>query len=87
MQNATVDIIECTPGEMTNQIILTRPPMQPLVVDSDRYVKTLYSVIKATDSAKSIFMLSEMNPNDQMTNKLVCVNYSDKYYEKDHSFI
>ncbi|MEG2445397.1 MAG: host specificity factor TipJ family phage tail protein [Acinetobacter sp.] len=87
MQNATVDIIECTPGEMTNQIILTRPPMQPLVVDPDRYVKTLYSVIKATDSAKSIFMLSEMNPNDQMTNKLVCVNYSDKYYEKDHSFI
>ncbi|USA54570.1 host specificity factor TipJ family phage tail protein [Acinetobacter sp. C32I] len=87
MQNATVDIVECTAGEMTNQIILTRPPIQALVVDPDRYVKTLYTVIKGADSSKSIFMLSEMTPNDQMTNKLTCINYDDRYYQNDHDFI
>lgn len=87
MQNATVDIVECSAGEMTNQIILTRPPMEPLVLDPDRYVKTLYTVIKAADSSKSVFMLSEMQPNDQMTNKLTCINYDDRYYQNDHDFI
>ncbi|WP_433846890.1 host specificity factor TipJ family phage tail protein [Acinetobacter proteolyticus] len=87
MQNATVDIVECTAGEMTNQIILTRPPMQALVVNADRYVKTLYTLIKGADSSKSIFMLSEMAPNDQMTNKLTCINYDDRYYQNDHDFI
>lgn len=87
MQNATVDIVECTAGEMTNQIILTRPPMQALVVDPDRYVKTLYTVIKGADSGNRIFMLTEMTPNDQMTNKLTCINYDDRYYQNDHDFI
>lgn len=87
MQDATVDIVECVAGEYTNQIILTRPPLHPLVVDPDRYVKTLYTVVKATETAKSAFMLSEMTPNDQMTNKLTCVNYDDRYYQNDHDFI
>ncbi|MDF2419180.1 hypothetical protein GWP85_16945 [Acinetobacter beijerinckii] len=87
MRNATVDIVECIAGEMTNQIILTRPPLQPLVVDPDRYVKTLYRVVKAADTSKDIFMLSEMTPNDQMTNKLTCINYDDRYYQQDHDFI
>lgn len=87
MRNATVDIVECIAGEMTNQIILTRPPLQPLVVDPDRYVKTLYRVVKAADTSKDIFMLSEMTPNDQMTNKLTCINYDARYYEKDHTYI
>lgn len=87
MSNATVDIVECIAGEMTNQIILTRPPLQPLVVDPDRYVKTLYRVVKAADTSKDVFMLSEMTPNDQMTNKLTCINYDERYYQQDHDFI
>ncbi|MBC70417.1 MULTISPECIES: host specificity factor TipJ family phage tail protein [Acinetobacter] len=87
MQNATVDVVECVAGEFTNQIILTRPPLHPLVVDPDRYVKTLYRVVKAADTSKDVFMLSEMTPNDQMTNKLTCINYDDRYYQNDHDFI
>lgn len=87
MSNATVDIVECVAGEFTNQVILTRPPLHPLVVDPDRYVKTLYKVVKAADTSKDVFMLSEMTPNDQMTNKLTCINYDDRYYQQDHDFI
>ena len=87
MKNATVDIIECYPGEYTRQIVLAMPPSHALVVDPDRYVKTLYTVIKAGDTSKDIFMLSEMTPNDEMTNKLTCINYDDRYYQNDHDFI
>lgn len=87
MDDATVDIVECVAGAEANEIHLTRPPMRPLVVEPDRYVKTLYSVVKAEDSQKDAFMLSEMDPNDEMTNKLTCVNYDDRYYSEDHSFI
>lgn len=80
-------LIRMLAGEMTNQIILTRPPLQPLVVGSDRYVKTLYKVVKAADTSKDVFMLSEMTPNDQMTNKVTCINYDDRYYQQDHDFI
>ncbi|MCH7381186.1 host specificity factor TipJ family phage tail protein [Acinetobacter higginsii] len=87
LDDATVDIVECVAGAEPYEINLIRPPLRPLVVDPDRYVKTLYTVIKAADSAKDVFMLSEMSPNDQMTNKLTCINYDDRYYQNDHDFI
>ncbi len=87
LSNATVDIIECLPGERSRQIILSRPPMQPLVLDPDRYVKTLYTVIKAADTKKTAFMMTELTPKDQMTNRLTCINYDDRYYHNDHDFI
>lgn len=87
LDDATVDIVECVAGAEPYEVNLTRPPLRPLVVDPDRYVKTLYTVIKAADTNKSAFMLSEMTPNDQMTNKLTCINYDDRYYQNDHDFI
>lgn len=87
LDDATVDIVECVAGAEPYEVNLIRPPLRPLVVDPDRYVKTLYTVIKAADTGKSAFMLSEMTPNDQMTNKLTCINYDDRYYQNDHDFI
>ncbi|WP_157407121.1 host specificity factor TipJ family phage tail protein, partial [Acinetobacter guillouiae] len=85
--DGSVDIIECTAGEYTNQIILNHAPTMALVVGTDRYVKTLYSITKVAETSSQAFMLSEMSRNTQMTNKLTCINYDDRYYEKDHSFL
>ena len=85
--DGSVDIIECSPGEYTNQIILNHAPTMALVVGTDRYVKTLYSITKVAETSSQAFMLSEMSRNTQMTNKLTCINYDDRYYEKDHSFL
>ncbi|WP_353174188.1 host specificity factor TipJ family phage tail protein [Acinetobacter rudis] len=86
MPDASIDIIQCLKAEQSNQVILTRVPRMPLVIDDDRYIRTTYSIIKATDTDKQAFLLTEMSPNDAMTNKLTCINYDDRYYEKDHSF-
>lgn len=87
LKDATVDMIQCLPGEFYNQVILTRAPLQPLVVDEDRYIKTTYQIVEAQDASSQAFLLTEATPNDEMTNRLVCINYDPLYYEKDHSYI
>ena len=87
MPDGTVDIIQCNAGQHSDEIVLTRAPFKPLVIDGDRYVKTTYIIVKATDAERQAFMLTEMSPNDQMTNKLTCINYDPRYYEKDRTFL
>ena len=87
LQDATVDMIQCLPGEYMNQLILTRAPLQPLVIDEDRYIKTTYQIVAAQDTSNSAFLLTEASPNDEMTNRLTCINYDARYYTKDHSYI
>jgi hypothetical protein len=87
IENATVDMIQCLPGEFMNQVILSRAPLQKLVYEEDRYIKTTYQLVKSQEVDKQAFLLTEASPNDEMTNKLTCINYDARYYEKDHSFI
>lgn len=87
LQDATVDMIQCLSGEYMNQVILTRAPLQPLVIEEDRYIKTTYQIVAAQDTSNSAFLLTEASPNDEMTNRLTCINYDARYYEKDHSYI
>ena len=87
MSDGEVSIVGCLPGEYSNQVLLVQAPRMALVVNADRYVKTLYTVTKVGDSEKQAFMLTEMSRNSQTSNKLTCINYDDRYYEKDHSFL
>lgn len=86
MSNGTIDMIEVVPGEFTDHIILQRPPLEPLVVEEDRYIKTKYIVVSDMNVGADIFMLNERDPASRRTNKLTCSNYDDRYYEMDHSF-
>ena len=87
IQNATVDMIQCFKTEYTNEVLLARAPLQKLVIEEDRYIKTTYQLVEAQDVDKQAFLLTEASPNDEMTNKLTCINYDSRYYEKDRSFI
>jgi hypothetical protein len=87
LENATVDMIQCLPGEYMNQVILTRTPLQPLVVEEDRLIKTVYQIVETQTASSSAFLLTEASPNDEMTNRLTCINYDARYYEKDHTYI
>lgn len=87
LKDATVDMIQCLPGEYMNQVILTRAPLQPLVIEEDRFIKTVYQIVEAQAVSSSAFLLAEASPNDEMTNRLTCINYDARYYEKDHTYI
>ncbi|MDC5446240.1 host specificity factor TipJ family phage tail protein, partial [Acinetobacter baumannii] len=87
ISNATVDVVPCTAGEDKYHVVLSRPPVQPLVVAADRYVKTLYTLVRADQSEAQAFMLEELTPQTQMTNTLKASNYDARFYERDHDFI
>lgn len=87
ISNATVDVVPCTAGVDKYHVVLSRPPVQPLVVNDDRYVKTLYTLVRADQSEAQAFMLEELTPQTQMTNTLKASNYDARFYERDHDFI
>ncbi|EXS25589.1 putative bacteriophage protein [Acinetobacter baumannii 573719] len=87
ISNATVDVVPCTAGIDKYHVVLSRPPVQPLVVSDDRYVKTLYSLVRADQTEAQAFMLEELTPQTQMTNTLKASNYDARFYERDHDFI
>ncbi|MDC5101013.1 host specificity factor TipJ family phage tail protein [Acinetobacter baumannii] len=87
ISNATVDVVPCTAGIDKYHVVLSRPPVQPLVVAADRYVKTLYTLVRADQAEVQAFMLEELTPQTQMTNTLKASNYDARFYERDHDFI
>lgn len=87
LPDASVDMIQCSTGPDDYSMTLARAPLLPLVVDPDRYVKTLYSLVKADEREKQAFMLEELTPQTQMTNTLKASNYDARFYERDHDFI
>lgn len=87
ISNATVDVVPCTAGADKYHVVLGRPPVQPLVVSDDRYVKTLYTLVRADQTEAQAFMLEELTPQTQMTNTLKASNYDARFYERDHDFI
>ncbi len=86
MPEGVVDSIQVSPGQMTNEVVLQRAPIQPLVIDKDRYLKTTYIVLPVEEVANSAFMMTELKPQGKMINTLTCVNYTSRYYESDHDF-
>ncbi|PPB87741.1 host specificity factor TipJ family phage tail protein [Acinetobacter soli] len=87
LPDASVDMIQCSAGPDDYSMTLARAPLLPLVVETDRYVKTLYSLVKADEREKQAFMLEELTPQTQMTNTLKASNYDARFYERDHDFI
>lgn len=87
ISNAMVDVVPCTAGVDKYHVVLSRPPVQPLVVSDDRYVKTLYTLVRADQSEAQACMLEELTPQTQMTNTLKASNYDARFYERDHDFI
>lgn len=87
ISNATVDVVPCTAGIDKYHVVLSRPPVQPLVISDDRYVKTLYTLVRADQTEAQAFMLEELTPQTQMTNTLKASNYDARFYERDHDFI
>ncbi|WP_407509375.1 host specificity factor TipJ family phage tail protein [Acinetobacter baumannii] len=87
MSDASVDMVPCTAGDDDYHVVLSRPPVQPLVVSDDRYVKTLYTLVRANQTEAQAFMLEELTPQTQMTNTLKASNYDARFYERDHDFI
>lgn len=52
----------------------------------DRVVQAVYQIVTNGDEHRDAYLVSQKDPSDGMTNKLLCTNYDDRYYQNDSDF-
>ena len=53
---------------------------------TDRVVQAVYQIVSETDDNRDAYLVAQKDPSDGMTNKLLCTNYDDRYYQNDSDF-
>lgn len=87
LYDGSVDAIGCTAGAGAYSVVLDRAPLLPLVLEHDRYLRTIYMITATDDTRAKAFLLGEKSNAGRMTNSLKCVNYDARYYQNDSDFI
>lgn len=54
---------------------------------TDKSVQAVYQIVAETDDNRDAYLVAQKDPSDGMTNKLLCTNYDDRYYQNDSDFI
>lgn len=54
---------------------------------TDKVVQAVYQIVSETDDNRDAYLVAQKDPADGMTNKLLCTNYDDRYYQNDSDFI
>ena len=68
-------------------VTLSRAPRMPLYLDIDAAVRTTYIITGNSSKTPSAYLVQERTPQAKMTNKVVVVNYDDRYYQNDTDHI
>ena len=53
---------------------------------TDKSVQAVYQIVSETDDNRDAYLVAQKDPSDGMTNKLLCTNYDDRYYQNDSDF-
>ena len=53
---------------------------------TDKVVQAVYQIVSETDDNRDAYLVAQKDPSDGMTNKLLCTNYDDRYYQNDSDF-
>lgn len=86
--SATVDNIRCMPGANQYEVILNRPPNQPLSTDWDAVVRATYNLVLHDDVDRDSYIVTTKEPGDNpLSHRLTCINYDSGYYQNDKDFI
>lgn len=85
--DATIEGIPVTKGIQANEVILSRLPRLPLVIDPNKYAPTTYEIVKNSSVRVKEFLIEERNPKSGFVSSLTCVNYDDRYYANDKDLI
>lgn len=53
---------------------------------TDKAVQAVYQIVAEQDDSRNAYLVAQKDPSDGMTNKLLCTNYDDRYYQNDSDF-
>ena len=68
-------------------VVLARLPSGEISTGYDSVVQAVYQIVSETDAVRDAYLVSQKDPSDGMTNKLLCTNYDDRYYQNDKDYI
>lgn len=54
---------------------------------TDKVVQAVYQIVSETDDNRDAYLVAQKDPSDGMTNKLLCTNYDERYYQNDSDYI
>ena len=87
-ESGIVNNIRCTPYSNPYKVILSRAPSQPLSTAWDAVVRANYQLVLHDDLDRDSYIVTSKEPADNpLSNRLTCINYTDKYYQNDKDFI
>ena len=82
LRGGSIDVIDCFESDNANEVILSRPPIEPLYTGTDEERTVFIFDNNSRLSAKS-YIISEVDRTNINEVKIKAVNYTDKYYESD----
>lgn len=66
---------------------LARLPSGEISTGYDSVVQAVYQIVSNDDVQRDAYLVAEKSPSDGMTNKLICTNYDDRFYQNDTDYI
>lgn len=86
LRDASVQSIQVLPGPVEKSMLLTQAPRLPLVLEDDAFARTTYTVAADTEVDADLFLVTELDTNDNFIVTVMCVNYDDRYYQNDTDY-
>lgn len=68
-------------------VALARLPSGEISQYGVNSVPPVYQIVAETDAGRDDYLVSQKDPSEGMTNKLLCTNYDERYYQNDDDFI
>lgn len=84
--NNGVEAIEVTARD-DYSVKLARLPSGEISTGYDSVVQATYQIVTEEDKDRDAYLVGQKDPSDGMTNKLLCTNYDDRYYQNDTDYI
>ncbi|PPC02526.1 host specificity factor TipJ family phage tail protein [Acinetobacter pittii] len=81
LKSGYIDIIPVTQGQSDFEFVLSRPPVEGLVIQGE--VKTVYSLSTDDRQNDDLFIVTTKNRSGVFENELTLVNLDERYYQND----
>lgn len=85
--DGVAESIDITAGSASNKVVLGGAPRLALVTDIEKYARTAYVIVGNTEPAQTAFLVTDREPQSNMTSTVKAKNYDARYYAHDLDFI
>jgi hypothetical protein len=86
LRDGTVESIPVTAGADPSSVVLAHAPRLPLVLDDDKYARTTYMLTTGQGAASAAFLVTEKDPQPNMTYNVKAKNYDARFYAHDTDY-